>query len=203
MTGYILGDRLEYKEKEIDFNFLFIHNFLMDRYVNIRNWTNIVLNTLITILGIVCFPANPLVLTGILEVEFHLPLFIIGCIIWVFGMVLVMVPIVMFPRLGGVPQGKSFVNTTRIVDTGIYALVRHPQYTGGIYSIFITTVLWYPHVLFAILSIIGIVVIYMSVKEEDKRLIEKFGNDYIAYMERVPGMNIFLGIARVMGRKRA
>jgi protein-S-isoprenylcysteine O-methyltransferase Ste14 len=113
-------------------------------------------------------------------------------------MVLVMAPVVMFPRRGGVPKGKSFVSTTRIVDTGIYALVRHPQYTGGIYAIFITTFLLYPHWLFAVLGIIGIVVIYLGIKEEDKKLTKKFGDDYLAYTRRVPAMNIFIGIVRAL-----
>jgi len=167
------------------------------------NLKNIIWETILTILLIICFPANPLVLTGILEVEHYLPLFIIGCVVWVFGMVLVMAPIIMFPRRGGVPKGKSFVSTTRIVDTGIYALVRHPQYTGGIYAIFVTTFLWYPHWLFAVLGIVGSVLTYLSIKEEDKRLLEKFGDEYVTYMRRVPGMNIFLGIMRELRRNRA
>jgi len=113
-------------------------------------------------------------------------------------MVLVMAPIILFPRRGGVPKGKSFVNTTRVVDTGIYAIVRHPQYTGGIYAIFITTFLWYPHWLFGVLGVIGILVIYMGCREEDQRLLEKFGADYAAYMKRVPGMNIFAGLVRCL-----
>ena len=165
------------------------------------NWENAIWSTLLTILGIVCFPANPLVLTGVLNVESYLPLTIIGFLVWAFGMVLVMAPIVMFPRRGGVKKGKSFVNTTRIVDTGIYALIRHPQYTGGIYAIFVTTFLLYPHWLFAILGILGIVVIVLGIKEEDKRLIKKFGDEYIDYMKRVPAMNIFLGIARALNRR--
>ena len=163
---------------------------------------NILWSTLITILGIACFPANPLVLTGILEVESYLPLTIIGFIIWAFGMVLVMAPIVMFPRRGGVSKGKSFVSTTRVVDTGIYALVRHPQYTGGIYSIFITTFLLYPHWLFAVLGVIGIVVIYLGIKEEDKRLVKKFGDEYVSYMKRVPGMNFISGLLRLLRKRR-
>ena len=155
-----------------------------------------------SILYIVCFPLNPLVLTGVLEVESYFPLFIIGWFVWAFGMVLVMAPIVVFPKRGGVPKGKSFVATTRIVNTGIYAVIRHPQYTGGIYSIFITTLLWYPHWLFAILGVIGTILTYLSVKEEDKRLITKFGDDYRVYMSRVPGMNIFLGIIRLIQNKR-
>ena len=159
---------------------------------------NILWATLMTILGIVCFPANPLVLTGVIETNSYLPLVIVGCLVWVFGMVLVMAPIVMFPRRGRVPKGKSFVNTTRLVDTGIYAVVRHPQYTGGVFSIFITTLLWYPHWLFGLLGVIGTVVIYMSCREEDQRLIEKFGDDYKEYMQRVPRMNFLLGAIRLL-----
>jgi len=138
-----------------------------------HKWQNSFWAALLTVLCIICFPLNPLVLTGVIEVESYLVLFIIGWAVWAFGMVLVMAPIVIFPRRGGVPKGKPFVNTTRLVDTGIYAVVRHPQYTGGIYAIFLTTFLWYPHWLFGVLGVAGIVAVYMSCKEEDQRLIEK------------------------------
>jgi len=163
---------------------------------------NILWSTLITILCIVCFPANPLVLTGVIEVESYLVLFIIGWVVWAFGMVLVMAPIVMFPRRGGIAKGKSFAHTTRLVDTGIYAIVRHPQYTGGIYSIFLTTFLWYPHWLFGVLGAIGTAVVYMGCREEDQRLIEKFGDAYVDYMKRVPRINVFLGLFRWLKRRK-
>ena len=160
------------------------------------------LMTAFTILCIVCFPANPLVLTGVIDVESYLPLFIIGWIVWAFGMVLVMAPIVIFPRRGGVPKGKSYVHTTRLVTTGIYAVVRHPQYTGGIYALFITTLLWYPHWLFVILCVMGVILTYLSTIEEDSRMIKKFGDEYKAYMQEVPRTNIFLGIIRVWRNKK-
>lgn len=162
---------------------------------------NIVWSALLTILSIACFPANPLVLTGIVEVKSYLVLFIIGWIVWAFGMVLVMAPVIMFPRRGGIAKGKSFVQTTRLVDTGIYSIVRHPQYTGGIYAIFLTTFLWYPHWLFGVLGTIGTAVIYVGCREEDQRLIVKFGDDYVNYMKRVPRINIFLGIYRWLKHK--
>jgi protein-S-isoprenylcysteine O-methyltransferase Ste14 len=161
-----------------------------------KSWRSVLWATLVTILAIVCFPANPLVLTGVIGVKSYMPLFIIGWVVWAFGMVLVMAPIVTFPRRGAVPRGKSFVNTTRLVDTGIYAIIRHPQYTGGIYAIFVTTFLWYPHWLFGVLGVIGSLVVYISCREEDQRLTQKFGDDYAAYMKRVPGMNIFAGLVR-------
>jgi protein-S-isoprenylcysteine O-methyltransferase Ste14 len=117
-------------------------------------------------------------------------------------MVLVMAPMVMFPRRGGVPKGKSFVHTTQLVDTGIYAVVRHPQYLGGILSIFISTSLFYPHWLFAVLGIPGAIILYWSAREEEKGLMERFGSDYRTYMEGVPRMNLILGIMRLWKRQR-
>ncbi|UCD21910.1 MAG: isoprenylcysteine carboxylmethyltransferase family protein [Chloroflexota bacterium] len=109
---------------------------------------------------------------------------------------------IIFPRRGGVGKGKSFVHTTQLVDTGIYAIVRHPQYTGGIYAIFLTTVLWYPHWLFGVLGAIGTVVIYIGCREEDQRLIDKFGPAYIDYMERVPRINVSLGLYRFLKHRK-
>ena len=40
-----------------------------------------------------------------------------------------LLPIITFRRKGGVAKGESYIKTTVLVDTGIYAIVRHPQ--GG------------------------------------------------------------------------
>ena len=157
----------------------------------------IFLMTLLTILCIVCFPVNPLVLTGLIETGFYLPSYIAGWVVWAGGMVLVMAPIIMFPRRGGFPRGKSFVHTSKLVATGIYAIVRHPQYLGGILAIFVATPLLYPHWLFVILGIPGAAILYLSTREEEKRLVRQFGSEYEAYMKRVPRMNLILGIIRL------
>ena len=157
--------------------------------------------TILTILCIICFPANPLVMLGWIDPAFYLPATILGWIVWFIGMVLVLAPIVIFPRRGGVPKGKSFVYTTQLVDSGIYAVVRHPQYLGGILSIFVATMLLYPHWLFFILGIPGIIILYWSSKEEEKLLIDRFGNDYRHYSRRVPRMNLILGIVRQVRSK--
>jgi protein-S-isoprenylcysteine O-methyltransferase Ste14 len=163
-------------------------------------WTRtkeILCMSVLTILGIACFPVNPLVLTGLVEPTFILPLFVLGWISWAIGMVLVMAPIVMFPRRGGVAKGKSFVHTTKLVDTGIYAVVRHPQYLGGILALFLANFLLYPHWLFVVMGIPGVAILYFSTAAEENRLIEQFGNDYRDYMKRVPRMNIIAGIIRL------
>jgi protein-S-isoprenylcysteine O-methyltransferase Ste14 len=88
------------------------------------------------------------------------------------------------------------------VDTGIYSVIRHPQYTGGIYAIFLPTLLWYPHWLFGLLGAAGAVLTYFSIRVEDKLLVEKFGDDYMEYRQRVPGMNFVAGIIRLLRRRR-
>ena len=157
--------------------------------------------TILTILCIACFPINPLVLTGLIEPAYNLVLFILAWVVWALGMVLVMAPIVMFPRRGGVPKGKSFVYTTRIVDTGIYAVVRHPQYTGGIYAIFLANFFANLHWLFGVLGVAGTISIIISCRIEDQNLINKFGDEYREYMKRVPRMNFWAGIIRLIRKK--
>ena len=155
----------------------------------------------LTILCIACFPVNPLVLTGLINPGYYLPLFVLGWVVWAIGMVLVMAPIVMFPRRGGVPKGKSFVHTTQLVDSGIYAVLRHPQYLGGILAIFFTTPLLYPHWLFIVLGIPGVVILYWGTIAEEKRLVEQFGDSYRSYMQRVPRVNLVSGIIRLLSRQ--
>jgi protein-S-isoprenylcysteine O-methyltransferase Ste14 len=54
-----------------------------------------------------------------------------------------------------------------------------------------------------VLGAIGTAVVYMSCREEDQRLREKFGDAYVGYMKRVPRMNVFLGLYRwLKGRRR-
>ena len=166
------------------------------------NIADIILMTVLTILCIACFPVNPLALTGLLETGYNLPLFVLGWIVWAIGMILVMAPMVMFPRRGGVPRGKSFVNTTKVVDTGIYAVVRHPQYLGGILAIFVATPLLYYHWLFVVLAVPAIIILYFSTDSEERNLIERFGDDYRDYMKRVPKMNIILGVIRQLRRQK-
>lgn len=52
----------------------------------------------------------------------------LGLVLWVAGMVLAWLPIFYFRRKAGVARGRSYVHTTRLVTTGVYSVVRHPQY---------------------------------------------------------------------------
>ena len=73
-----------------------------------RKWQDILWSTLLTILGIACFPANPLVLTGFIEVQSYLVLFIIGWVVWAVGMVLVMAPPLVLSYLQVSTETRAF-----------------------------------------------------------------------------------------------
>ncbi len=125
----------------------------------------------------------------------------IGYIIWGFSLYFGLISFWIFKRHGGVEKGKSYVYTTKLVNKGPYAIIRHPQYLGGmLFSISITfwTQLW----LSIILSIIIIILTYQWTYAEDKNLIEKFGEDYKNYKAKVPRLNPILGIIKYFIRRK-
>lgn len=117
----------------------------------------------------------------------------IGWIVWAFSVVFGWLPIFTFRSKGKVPKGKSYIRTTVLVDSGIYAIVRHPQFLAGI-MFSLALILIVQHWLITILGIVAIVIFYKDIIEADKSGVEKFGDDYIRYMQRVPRMNFFAGI---------
>jgi len=54
----------------------------------------------------------------------------------------------------------------------------------------------------AISTIVGIVCCYLIILSADQRNIEKFGDDYKLYIQKVPRANFLLGIIRLLGRRK-
>jgi len=115
---------------------------------------------------------------------------------WIFGML----PVIDFRKKGGVKKGKSYIQTAKLVDTGIYSIVRHPQ--------FVTFILWaiagmllFQHWIVILLGIPIIPLTYIDLVRADKRLIGKFGDEYKQYMQKVPRANFVLGIIRQLRRR--
>lgn len=109
-------------------------------------------------------------------------------------------PIYTFKKYGRVPEGKGYVHTTQLVDRGVYAIVRHPQYLAGI-LLAIALFLIAQHWFVGILGAISVVIYYLSAFDEEKNAIEKFGEDYKRYMKTVPRFNFVVGIKRCLFKK--
>ena len=126
----------------------------------------------------------------------------VGVGLYVFsGLVFGCLPIIEFRRKGGVGKGKSYVHTTKLVDTGIYSVVRHPQYvTFMMWAI--AGMLLFQHWIIILLGIPIFPLTCIDLIKADKDAIEKFGNDYRTYMTRVPRANFLLGLPRLSRRRR-
>jgi protein-S-isoprenylcysteine O-methyltransferase Ste14 len=100
-------------------------------------------------------------------------------------------PIYTFRKKGEV-QGKSYIHTTKLVDSGVYSIVRHPQYLAGI-LISIALPLITQHWAVLIFGILAIGIYYFDTFDEEKGCLGKFGVAYQNYMEKVPRLNFILG----------
>lgn len=109
-------------------------------------------------------------------------------------------PIFTFRKKGKV-KGRSYIHTTTLVDSGVYGIVRHPQYLAGV-LISIAMPMITQHWLVLSLGIVTAVIMYMGTYDEEQGCIEKFGEEYKEYMEKVPRMNFILGIIRAIRRGR-
>jgi len=125
----------------------------------------------------------------------------IGVGLYVFsGMVFGTLPVFEFRKKGGVRKGQSYVHTTKLVDTGIYSVVRHPQYVTFILFA-IAGMLLFQHWIIILLGVPIIPLTYIDLIKADKDAIEKFGDEYEAYMKKVPRANFLLGIIRQFRKK--
>ena len=132
------------------------------------------------------------------EARFDLVMYA-GWVIWAISVIFGFLPIFVFKRKGGVAKGKSYVHTKTLVDTGLYSIVRHPQYTAGI-LFSLALILIAQNWLVLSLGVVIIPLLYIDIVMADKYEIDKFGDEYKRYMERVPRANFVLGIIRLLSR---
>ena len=109
-------------------------------------------------------------------------------------------PIFTFKKHGGVSKDQSYVQTTKLVTSGIYSIVRHPQFLAGVLiCLSMMLISQHPHSLIA--GIIAATTHASEVQPADKRLVEKFGEPYLSYKEQVPALNFITGIYRALRKK--
>ena len=96
--------------------------------------------------------------------------------------------------------------TIVLFKSGPYKILRHPSHLA--WSIFFITLpiflsKWVPFTLLSIIGIVAMVSIsyYVSILEEKKLNLRKWGNEYRQYMKEVPRWNIILGLWRLRKNK--
>jgi protein-S-isoprenylcysteine O-methyltransferase Ste14 len=157
------------------------------------SWIDFVPVTLVSILFISQIIVGIYLLSVVSQIEI---LAYIGVGLYVVsGLVFGWLPVIEFRKKGRVRKGKSYIHITQLVDTGIYSIVRHPQHVTFILWA-IAGVLLFQHWIIILLGIPIAPLTYIDLIRADKDAIEKFGDDYKAYMKKVPRANFLLGIIR-------
>jgi protein-S-isoprenylcysteine O-methyltransferase Ste14 len=75
----------------------------------------------------------------------------------------------------------------KIVTTGVYSIVRHPQYLGGLLAHIGFSFLWSG--LYSLLSTpVVVAVVYFISRKEETELTKEFGQEYLDYKKRTPSL---------------
>lgn len=74
----------------------------------------------------------------------------------------------------------------KLVTDGLYALARHPQYTGLFIALFGEGVVHWPTLFSVGLLPVIIYIYYRLSKREELAVIQEFGDEYLTYQRRVP-----------------
>jgi protein-S-isoprenylcysteine O-methyltransferase Ste14 len=74
----------------------------------------------------------------------------------------------------------------QLVTNGLYGLVRHPQYTGLFIGLFGEGVVHWPTVFSVGLFPVIVLVYFLLARSEEKKMVQQFGDEYLAYRKQVP-----------------
>ena len=163
-----------------------------------HSWMNFVPVTLVTIFFISQIIVGIYLLSEVSQIQI-LAYAGVGLYV-VSGLVFGWLPVIEFRKKGELRKGKSYIHTTKLVDTGIYSIVRHPQYVTFI-LLAIADMLLFQHWIIVLLGIPVVPLTYIDLIRADNSAIEKLGDDYRAYMKKVPRANFLLDIIRRLRRE--
>lgn len=108
------------------------------------------------------------------------PIQIVSWILLILSIYVVLTGYLLLKRKG--KPSKNFENTSVLVKSGIYSLIRHPLYL----SVFLlgTGVMLKNIGSYQIgLGIVNVIAVYITARIEENEMVVKFGNEYKAYME--------------------
>ncbi len=80
---------------------------------------------------------------------------------------------------------QIFRTKDKLVTTGVYSRVRHPQYLGFLLITLGMNVLWVTFSTLLLWPVLAFLY-YRLAKEEDKQMEEKFGEEFLEYKSKVP-----------------
>jgi protein-S-isoprenylcysteine O-methyltransferase Ste14 len=92
-------------------------------------------------------------------------------------------------------SNKKKGGNDRLVENGMYAIVRHPEFLSHL-LIIIGLVCITQRLVSLTIGVLMTILLWLAMRGEEKTDIEKFGHAYADYMKKVPRINLLAGIAR-------
>jgi protein-S-isoprenylcysteine O-methyltransferase Ste14 len=103
-------------------------------------------------------------------------------------------------KKGGISKEEG-ASKRVLVESGMYAFVRNPEFLGHI--LIILSLVFIAQKWFSIVTGAALIaLLWVAIVEEEESDVEKFGDAYEDYMRRVPRINLLAGIVRQRRRKR-
>ena len=82
---------------------------------------------------------------------------------------------------------KKMTTENRLVTRGLHSRVRHPIYTGTV-AILLGYFIYQPTDVIAVSVVVILVYLPIGIYFEERKLIEKFGDNYLSYKKKVPSI---------------
>ena len=129
------------------------------------------------------------------EVEFPIPVIIIGAILFISAISLEVKVTLIRKRAGGSDDTHE---TVIVIREGPYKIIRHPGHLAEMSYFSLLPILlsrWVPFTVMAGISIVILIASYVYMfREEDHFNIRKWGNEYQQYINEVPAINFVKGL---------
>ena len=120
-----------------------------------------------------------------------------GVFVLLLAGVFIFAPFYLPSRYGGTKAARAYMQTGTVVDRGLYAITRHPQYLGYIF-LACGFALLSQHWVAVPLTGAAATFFYLQAVREESYCLAQLGEPYALYLRRVPRFNIILGIFRLL-----
>jgi len=90
-----------------------------------------------------------------------------------------------FRTFVGVPELAARRDGGLLLTEGVYARVRHPRYVAVLFGL-ISVALFSNYLALYLLLPVGAAGLYLIIRLEERELVERFGDEYETYRDRVP-----------------
>jgi protein-S-isoprenylcysteine O-methyltransferase Ste14 len=114
--------------------------------------------------------------------------------------VFIFTPFFQLSKYGNKQDGQTYMQAGKVVQQGLYALIRHPQYLGYMLLACGFTLLS-QHWVTVLLASVSVVSFYVQAIKEESYCLFQFGEPYAGYLQRVPRFNLIQGIWMFFRRK--